>query len=208
MKKAIVLIIVLSGLLSSCEKKNEEIERIGNQSFLIIGDEKATITSYNEIIYNSSDYYSYYTFDFDIDLDGTFDFSFISAGSSTHCWIGIDLYFEGHDSCQILVKDTISPYTKPLPMSFGDSIEYSNTAKRDFIKVLSRGEMMCDGFNNKEVKTVSSSFTDGLNDYLGVIFKKEDYNYLCWVKLSSSYNANVDVLKLLEIGYIKTSYTE
>ena len=208
MEKAILILIILIGLFSSCKKEEVETEPIIKDTFLIVGDQAATIKAYGVIIYDSSDYDNTFVIEFDIDMDGVDDFSFNSVSNTAHCWMGVTLYFSGLDNCKLLVTDTIPWNRKAVALNYGDTIEYSKNLTSDFAQVVSNGYYACHRFNGSEVKNESMHFSEDLNDYIGIIYEKENSYILCWVKLSSPLEPGIRIIKLLEIGYTEIPYNQ
>lgn len=195
MDKRIFIVLTIAGLVSACSKEDPYA------SFLIVGDEEAICNSYSDIIFRSSDVNGASYTEFDIDMDGNYDFGFSAEGESAHCWIGVDLYFVGYDNCKMLVKNTTPATCRPLALHLGDTIEYSNFSRCSRVSLYSKGINACGDAKSNDVQNNPSKFSNDSNDYIGIVFRKKEDVILCWVKLSPWYNSDVDIIKILEIGY-------
>jgi hypothetical protein len=203
MNKLGILVFLIVGFLSSCEKNSNNDNPADNlDSLLIIGEAQVKLTLLDTTIY-PSDRCDSLLYEIDIDSDGINDFQFYVYYCYSPCIYMSNMRLDClTKNSKILTNDTIQT---PEILDISDTLQSKGNWISQRFDMLSTSGMsgLCDGDG---IIHTYGNWHDLTNKYIGIKIEKEDYIILGWIKLSINKTNNDFPIELHEIGYKKAAY--
>lgn len=195
-----ILPFILILFILACET---DIEQDILDSYIIIGDQEATISVLNDTTVYPPEFSDGTFFSIDLDSDGTIDFDFYGYNRSSQCFHGSEIGIDCHsEQNRIMCYDSIQT---PRILDEGDTLfcvgewlsEKFEISGLSFVCIIGGG----DGILYRD------GFWRGTSEkYMGLMIEKEEYLILGWIKLSFPDTDGGTLMTLHEIGYKKAAF--
>lgn len=202
MKSKLFLSIIILSLFYCCEKDEEIDPPAKLDSFLIVGDETASITTYDTLI-TPAKRCSSILYKIDLDADELNDVAFYIyyCYSPSH----FTSYFNFDcltDKVKVLTNDSIQ---SPEILEYGDTLNLDRKWTNGSMGILRASGRSClVGGNGVVYKT--GNWYDLSNKYVGLLIENDDHPVYGWIKLSVPDDDWIASLTVHESGYKKAAY--
>ncbi|NOR74862.1 MAG: hypothetical protein GQ525_06865 [Draconibacterium sp.] len=197
MKIRLILSLIILGLFYACEK--DPIEEL--DTFLVIGNENATIRIIDTLIF-PEDRYDSIVYKIDIDLNGTNDVAFYIFYDYSPSHYRSNFRFDClTDQIKVLTNDSI---LSPEILDYGDTLNIDKkwvNSSMEILRTFGNSVWVGDGIIYKY-----GNWYDLSNKYIGVLIEDDENPTYGWIKLSVPDGEWVNSLTIHEIGHKKAAY--
>ncbi|NOQ25585.1 MAG: hypothetical protein GQ564_09525 [Bacteroidales bacterium] len=204
MKIRLILLLIILSLFYSCEKEEENNPTEDLDTFLVIGDNNATVRILDTVL----NFYIYYYGDgsmenkIDIDFNGINDVAFEISAYSKLGYFFSDFIFKClNDKTKVLTNDSI---LSPEILDYGDTLNVDNNWVRENMEILSV-DYASQVVGGDGIIHHYGNWYDLSNVYIGIIIENDENPVYGWIKLSISGGFTSSVT-IHEIGYKKAAY--